>query len=341
MPTPVSTPTLGSVTDVDEKLQARIAVSGDTGTRNAAQARVARRMAVEAKKEPYDAFIISGDLVYPDGDSSLTRRSVIDPYAPVLKDATLIPALGNHDVQSGEGMDILKRLGRDSAWYVEKIGPVRVIVLDSNRIGNAKQTAWLRKVLAEEQPRGTWTIAAMHHPAYSAGDHGSDENVQRRWVPLFEQAGVELVVAGHDHDYQRSNEIDGITYIVSGGGAKLREGGRESFTAMSVGGPALRGPVRLRGPTRRSCHQARRRHRRHVHHQALNCRGVLQARRFRERLTPSSCSCWRTTSSGWSSACVGSGGGRSTDSGRGDPRSWQGFTARYTLSAWAVTSASS
>jgi 3',5'-cyclic AMP phosphodiesterase CpdA len=234
VPTPVSTPTLGSVTDVDEKLQARIAVSGDTGTRNAAQARVARRMAVEAKKEPYDAFIISGDLIYPDGDASLTRRSVIAPYAPVLKDATLIPALGNHDVQSGEGMDILRQLGRDSAWYVEKIGPVRVIVLDSNRIGNAKQTAWLRGVLAEEQPRGSWTIAAMHHPAYSAGHHGSDRNVQRRWVPMFEQAGVPLVVAGHDHDYQRSNEIDGITYIVSGAGAKVREGGREGFTAVSV-----------------------------------------------------------------------------------------------------------
>jgi len=235
VPTPLSTPTLGSVTDVDESLKARIAVSGDTGTRNAAQQRVARRMAVEAKKEPYDAFIISGDLVYPDGDSSLTRRSVIEPYAPVLKDATLIPALGNHDVQSGEGMDILRKLGRNSAWYVEKIGPVRVIVLDSNRIGNAQQTAWLRKVLAEEQPRGTWTIAAMHHPAYSAGHHGSDKNVQRRWVPLFEQAGVQLVVAGHDHDYQRSNKIDGITYIVSGGGAKVRESGRESFTATSVG----------------------------------------------------------------------------------------------------------
>jgi len=234
VPTPVSTPTLGSVTDVEETLQARIAVAGDTGMRNAAQMRVARRMAAEAEKEPYDAFVICGDLVYQDGNSALTRRSVIDPYAPVLKDATLIPALGNHDVQSGEGMDILKRLGRDSAWYVEKIGPVRVIVLDSNRIGNAQQTAWLRKVLAEEQPRGTWTIAAMHHPAYSAGDHGSDKNVQRRWVPMFEQAGVQLVVAGHDHDYQRSKELDGITYIVSGGGAKLREGGRESFTAVSA-----------------------------------------------------------------------------------------------------------
>ena len=233
-PTPVSTPTLGSVTKVGETLQARIAVSADTGKRNAGQYRVARRMAQEAKKEPYDAFVIAGDLVYPNGNSALTRPSVIDPYAPVLKDAKLVPALGNHDIQSGEGMDILRQLGRDSAWYVEQVGPVRIIVLDSNRIGNAQQTSWLRRELAEKQPRGTVTFAAMHHPAYSAGEHGSDKNVQQRWVPLFEQADVPLVLAGHDHDYQRSKELDGITYIVSGGGAESRETGRQEFTAMSA-----------------------------------------------------------------------------------------------------------
>ncbi len=191
-------------------------------------------VAAEAEKDPYDAFVICGDLVYPDGDASLTKRSVIDPYAPVLKDATLVPALGNHDVQSGEGMDIMRQLGRNNAWYVEKVGPVRIIVLDSNRIGNAQQLAWLRGVLAEKQEPDTWTIAAMHHAPYSAGDHGNNRNVIKQWVPLFEQADVPLVVAGHDHDYQRSKELDGITYIVSGGGAKLRPVGRESFTAVSA-----------------------------------------------------------------------------------------------------------
>ena len=224
---------------------------------------------MEAEKEPYDAFIIAGDIVYPNGDSALTQRSVIDPYKPVLKDATLVPALGNHDVESGEGMDILKRLGRDSAWYVEKIGPVRIIVLDSNRIGNPQQMAWLRKVLAEEQPAGTWTIAVMHHPPYSAGEHGSDRNVQRAWVPLFEQAKVPLVLAGHDHDYQRSNVIDGITYIVSGGGAKLRESrsgelhGRERICA------ALHRSSGLRGPDRGPRDHPRRKDSGRVHHRAL------------------------------------------------------------------------
>jgi hypothetical protein len=50
---------------------------------------------------------------------------------------------------------------------------------------------------------------------------------------MFEQAGVRLVLAGHDHDYQRSKEIDGATYVVSGGAAKLRGAGSAGFTEVS------------------------------------------------------------------------------------------------------------
>jgi hypothetical protein len=53
-------------------------------------------------------------------------------------------------------------------------------------------------------------------------------------VPLFEKAGVQLVMAGHDHDYQRQKPINGITYIVSGGGGKLRKAGHASFTEVSM-----------------------------------------------------------------------------------------------------------
>jgi 3',5'-cyclic AMP phosphodiesterase CpdA len=236
-PTPTPTPqaTTESPPATDE-LEARIAIAGDTGTRGAAAKATARSMETEDKKgdRPYDALILLGDIIYPTGDSALTRSSITDLFAGTLDSAKLIPALGNHDVQSREQDDILRKLGRDSAWYVEQVGPVRVIALDSNRVGDKRQLAWLRGVLAEKQPPGTWTIAAMHHPAYSAGDHGSTKSVQRLWVPLFEKANVDLVLAGHDHDYQRSKEINGITYIVSGGGAKLRKVGHASFTEVSL-----------------------------------------------------------------------------------------------------------
>jgi 3',5'-cyclic AMP phosphodiesterase CpdA len=224
-----------SVPVISAQPMARLAIAGDTGMRNAAVETTAKRMQIEAETAagPYDALIIVGDMIYPDGDADLTEESVTEPFARVLNEAELVPVLGNHDVQSGEGTGIMRILGRSSAWYVEQYGPVRVIVLDSNRVDSKEQLAWLRGVLAEEQLPDTWTIAAMHHPAYSAGEHGSTKSVQRRWVPLFEQADVPLVLAGHDHDYQRMKVVNGITYIVSGGGSKLREAGSESFTAVS------------------------------------------------------------------------------------------------------------
>jgi 3',5'-cyclic AMP phosphodiesterase CpdA len=219
-----------------EEPAARLAIAGDTGMRNAAEEATAKRMQIESEREgePYDALVILGDLIYPDGDADLTDASVTEPFASILDDAVLVPTLGNHDIDSGEGREIMSRLGRDTDWYVQQIGPVRLIALDSNRVGNKRQLNWLRGVLAEKQPPGTWTIAAMHHPAYSAGDHGSSMNVRRTWVPLFEAADVPLVLAGHDHDYQRSTPQNGITYVVSGGGSKLRETGRRDFTAVSA-----------------------------------------------------------------------------------------------------------
>ena len=221
---------------IAEEPAARIAITGDTGERNAAVEATAKRMQIESEREgePYDALVIVGDMIYPDGDADLTDASINEPFARILDDAQLIPVLGNHDIQSGESREIMGQLGRDSDWYVQEIGPVRLIALDSNRVGDKRQMAWLRGVLDEEQPPGTWTIAAMHHPAYSAGDHGSSMNVRRKWSPLFEAANVPLVLAGHDHDYQRSMPQNGITYVVSGGGSKLRETGREDFTAVSA-----------------------------------------------------------------------------------------------------------
>ena len=219
----------------DEPL-ARLAIVGDTGERNAAVEATAKSMQIESERqgEPYDALVITGDMIYPDGDADLTDASITEPFARVLDDAVLVPVLGNHDVESGEGREIMDQLGRDRDWYVQKIGPVRLIALNSNRVGDKRQMAWLRRVLAEKQPPDTWTIAVMHHPPYSAGEHGSSMNVRRAWVPLFEEADVPLVFAGHDHDYQRSTPQNGITYVVTGGGSKLREAGREDFTAVSA-----------------------------------------------------------------------------------------------------------
>ncbi|PFG39587.1 3',5'-cyclic AMP phosphodiesterase CpdA [Georgenia soli] len=216
--------------------EARIAVAGDTGTgdqeiRETVDAMVAR----EDRQGPYDALVLLGDIVYDDGDASQVDERVTDPFAPVLDTgAELVPVLGNHDVASGEQNQILADLGRSRGWYVQEVGRVRIVVLDSNRVDDAGQTRWLEKTLAADVPPGTWTVVALHHPPFSAGEHGSDMAVREEWVPLFEKFGVPLVLAGHDHDYQRSRPIDGVTYVVSGGAAKLRPTGREDFTEVST-----------------------------------------------------------------------------------------------------------
>ena len=218
----------------------RLAVAGDTGTGTNAERATARSMAAQARAEPYDALLLLGDLIYDngrygDGNPALLESALTEPFAPVLDTgATLLPVLGNHDYRSGRQQEILSKLGRDRSWYVKRLGPLKIVVLDSNRVRDPAQTQWLRDTLAAAEPPGTWTIAAMHHPAYSSGRHGSDPDVQRTWAPLFSQYGVRLALSGHDHDYERSFPQGGVTYVVSGAGAKLRPAGREDFTAVST-----------------------------------------------------------------------------------------------------------
>jgi hypothetical protein len=76
---------------------------------------------------------------------------------------------------------------------------------------------------------------ALHHPSFSAGYQGSSPAARAAFVPLFERHGVQLVLSGHDHDYQRSRPRNGVTYVVSGGAAGARRTGADSFTAVSFG----------------------------------------------------------------------------------------------------------
>ncbi len=226
-----TTPTTPTTTGTTPTV--RIAVAGDTGTGRQPQMDVAALMAANESEDEYAALVLLGDLIYPDGDPALTESVVLEPYAEMLDGGTiLMPALGNHDIMRGGQDEILAVLGRESAWYSQRFGNVLVIVLDSNVPDDPDQLAWLEEELAGSRDR--WIIAAMHHPPYSAGSHGSSRSVREAFTPLFERYGIDLVLAGHDHDYQRSKPINGVTYIVSGAGAKLRPTGSADFTVMSA-----------------------------------------------------------------------------------------------------------
>lgn len=210
----------------------RLAVAGDVGTGGEAAYRTAAVMDGLESQDEYDKLLLLGDNIYENGDPSLVQAKVLDPLTPVLDGPTeLLAVLGNHDVHDDNGDAQAAALGMPNRWYATSTDLLTVIALDSTQPDNAEQREWLRATLADTA--SSWTIVILHHPAFSAGWHGNEPGVQANFVPLFEEFGVDLVLSGHDHDYQRSTAINGVTYVVTGAAAKLRPTGREDFTAVS------------------------------------------------------------------------------------------------------------
>lgn len=211
----------------------RIAVAGDVGTGGDAEYATAASMDRVEGGDEYAALLLLGDNVYPNGDPADLQRTVFDPFAPVLDgDTRLLAVLGNHDSDDGYGDEQVDAIGMPGRWYATTIDNTLIVSLDSNRPRDSDQLRWLEETLAANT--STWTIVQLHHPPFSGGSHGSDDAVRDAFVPLFEDYGVDLVLSGHDHDYQRSRVLSGVTYIVSGAAAKLRDAHLADFSAVAL-----------------------------------------------------------------------------------------------------------
>lgn len=211
----------------------RIAVVGDTGDSGRRLDEVAAAMDRVEGDDEYSALLLLGDNVYPDGDVSQLDAVVHEPFGPVLDGGTeLLAILGNHDVLRGSGEEMMDLLGMDGRTWSRQVGDVLVVGLDTNDLDDA-QVRWLDRTLAASD--ATWKLVAMHHPPYSAGYQGSSEEVRKAVAPVLERHGVQLALSGHDHDYQRSRTLDGVTYVVSGAGSGSRRTGEDDFTAVSYG----------------------------------------------------------------------------------------------------------
>jgi 3',5'-cyclic AMP phosphodiesterase CpdA len=209
-----------------------IAVAGDIGDSGSRLDATGAEMARIGGEEPYDALLLLGDNVYPNGDPAKLPDTVFGPFARVLDEgADLLAILGNHDVKGGKGDEQLAALGQAGRYWSRRIGDVLVVGLDSNTWDDPRQLSFLEKTLASTT--APWKIVALHHPPYSAGYQGSSVDIRDRYSPVFERYGVQLVLSGHDHDYQRSVPIGGVTYIVSGAAAGTRRTGQADFTAES------------------------------------------------------------------------------------------------------------
>ena len=96
-------------------------------------------------------------------------------------------------------------------YYAYSKGNVRFIVLDSNYM-DLPQLDWLEKELRDAS--SPWKVAYFHHPLYSDGRfHGPDVDLRVRLEPLFEKYGMNIVLSGHEHVYERIKPQHGIYYV--------------------------------------------------------------------------------------------------------------------------------
>ncbi len=222
----------------------RFAVLGDNGTGGRNAMDIARQMAGSYQENPYGLVVLLGDISYYGSIADRYQEVFVDPLGPLLNAGVrFLLAVGNHELEfqpsSKANQEIVRRLETVSAqgsYYSVVQGPVEFFILDSSTpkvtgAAGAEQIEWLQGALAGST--APWKVAAMHHPPYSSGGHGSDLAVREAVAPLFIEYGVDLVLAGHDHHYERTVPLDGVTYVVSGAGSKLRSTGTSGFTVVA------------------------------------------------------------------------------------------------------------
>jgi alkaline phosphatase len=184
-----------------------------------------------------------GDNAYESG-SAKELRECYGPSWGRVRDRTAFVVTGNHDYLTDHANPLDAYFGRAAVrdgvhWFSEDVGAWHVIVLDANcgelegGCGpDSPQLRWLRADLDASHAR--CTLALWHQPRFSSGYHGDEPAVGPFWDALH-VAGADLVLNGHDHDYERFAPQDaggkpdpdrGITEIVVGtGGAALRDFG--------------------------------------------------------------------------------------------------------------------
>lgn len=223
----------------------RFAAIGDNGSGGRQAMAVATQLAHTYAAAPFGLVALLGDICYygnfADRYDDVFRR----PMAPLLDAGVSFElAIGNHDEgyrHTDEGSEEigaeLSLLGTPSTHYATSHGPVDFFYLDSSAPGafgadSDAQWEWLDDALASAASQ--WRIVALHHPLYSSGRHGSTIRARERLEPILRRHHVDLVLAGHDHHYERTHPVHGITHVVSGGGCKTTPVGRSAFTAASA-----------------------------------------------------------------------------------------------------------
>lgn len=209
----------------------RVWVLGDAGTNTSAQRSVRDAYARFAGERATDVWLLLGDNAYETGTDSEYQKAFFDIYPSFLRQSVVWPTIGNHDTAGSATppsdlpyyqMFTFPARGEAGGmasgtknYYSFDYGSIHFVCLDSmtsDRSPNGAMLRWLTNDLAANTK--PWIIAYWHHPPYSKGSHDSDDDqtqaeMRQNALPILEAYGVDLVLAGHSHSYERSYLIDG------------------------------------------------------------------------------------------------------------------------------------
>ena len=221
----VTPPPTGS----EEKIRAWIV--GDSGTGGFMQGAVRDAMLAHVGLGVPDIYLHMGDMAYSDGTETEFTNRFFAMYANVLRNTTTWPTMGNHEGHSSTSATqsgpyyyayVLPTGGEaggvpsgTEAYYSFDHGNAHFIILDSHqsdRDVDAPMLTWAAADIAATDQQ--WVIAYWHHPPYTKGSHDSDDegaliDMRENALPILEAGGVDLVLGGHSHIYERSFLLDG------------------------------------------------------------------------------------------------------------------------------------
>lgn len=210
----------------------RIWVLGDSGTASFEAEAVRDAYETFAGSRHTDLWMMLGDNAYEEGTDDQYTEAVFNMYPAMLRKSVLWPTIGNHETYNGENpipylsIFTLPTGGEAGGipsgterYYSFNYGHIHFVCLNSmsdDRSRTGPMAAWLEQDLAANT--NDWLIAFWHHPPYTKGSHDSDNGngfdyelveMRENFLPILESYGVDLVLGGHSHTYERSFLLNG------------------------------------------------------------------------------------------------------------------------------------
>jgi predicted phosphodiesterase len=198
--------------------EVRFIVYGDSRT----QPKVHRQLIEQMMKHPVDFVVHGGDLASSGDDYRLWGPQVFEPWKGLAERVPIYTAKGNHEGRKGTYERLLLPPGGENEFAFE-YGPLHYFCLDnvsSKKSGSQLVDQIVRDATAS---KALWKFVSYHVPTVNFGGHQSAWQ-QSQALPTFSEAGIDFVVTGHSHQYERFRPVEpvgqgtAVTYITTGGG---------------------------------------------------------------------------------------------------------------------------